>query len=52
MPVREMLARVKKEKLDPKDFVNDDESKKILHRHILKSISTTKKTVQSEDIVK
>jgi len=52
MPLREMFDKCKKEGKDPKEFSNDNEMKKIFHRHILKSIQTTKKTVMEEDISK
>lgn len=52
IPIREMMLKIKKENLNPKDLVNDEESKRIYHRHIIKSIKTTKKTVMEEDVVK
>lgn len=52
MPLREMFDMLKKEGLNPKDYVNNVELKKIKHTHIIKSIKNTKKTVQQEDIEK
>lgn len=52
MPLREMFDMLKKEGLNPKDYVNNEELKKIKHEHIIKSIKNTKKTVQQEDIEK
>jgi len=52
MPLREMFERVKKEGKNPKEFVNNEEAKKIYHKHILKSINNIKKTVMEEDVKK
>jgi len=52
MPLRELFDMLKKEGKNPKDYVNNQDLKKIKHEHIIKSIQQTKKTVLEEDIEK
>lgn len=47
-----MFDKAKKQGISPNELINDEENKRIYNKHILKSIETTKKTVQKEDVKK